>query len=304
MQACAVDKRSEEPSMYPGRPRAWCRRRGIQMSDEQRMVTEFHRAFDIVIGTSPAIPDPATCALRMNLMQEEFDELHEALTQGDVEAVAKELADVLYVVYGTAVSCGIDMAPVFREVHRSNMSKVGGHKRADGKWIKPPNYSPAHLQPILAAQGAPVRPRAASTVAGVQARRDTVLWHLQTHTSTFIPQALVSRQSQDERPASPPASEGSVRDGARLAPMPTSSTPTEGAAHATRVRRQGRAASHAALRTVRQKLHTAITPQRCQRTAVKPGLYLSLSMSSLWLPLQSFAVPCPLHAKAYRPTTV
>jgi len=50
------------------------------------------------------------------------------------------------------VSCGIDMAPVFREVHRSNMSKVGGHKRADGKWIKPSNYSPAHLQPILAAQ--------------------------------------------------------------------------------------------------------------------------------------------------------
>ena len=45
------------------------------------------------------------------------------------------------------------MAPVFREVHRSNMSKVGGHKRADGKWIKPPSYSLAHLRPILAAQG-------------------------------------------------------------------------------------------------------------------------------------------------------
>lgn len=123
------------------------------MSDEQRMVTEFHRAFDVVIGPSPAIPDAATCALRMNLMQEELDELREALAQRDVEAVAKELADVLYVVYGTAVSCGIDMAPVFREVHRSNMSKVGGHRRADGKWIKPPDYSPARLQPVLAAQG-------------------------------------------------------------------------------------------------------------------------------------------------------
>jgi hypothetical protein len=33
------------------------------------------------------------------------------------------------------------------------MSKVSGHKRADGKWIKPPDYSPARLQPILAAQG-------------------------------------------------------------------------------------------------------------------------------------------------------
>ena len=123
-----------------------------KMSDEQKMVAAFHRTFDIAIGTLPVVPDAATCALRVSLIQEEFAELCEALCQQDIEAVAKELADLLYVVYGTAVSCGIDMAPVFREVHRSNMSKVGGHKRADGKWIKPPDYSPACLQPILAAQ--------------------------------------------------------------------------------------------------------------------------------------------------------
>ena len=80
------------------------------------------------------------------------DELQAALGQKDVAAVAKELADLLYVVYGTAVSCGIDLEPVFREVHRSNMTKVGGHKRADGKWVKPPGYSPARIEPILAMQ--------------------------------------------------------------------------------------------------------------------------------------------------------
>ena len=58
----------------------------------------------------------------------------------------------LYVVYGTAVSYGIDMAPVFREVHRSNMSKIGGYKRGDGKWVKPTTYSPAAVEPILAEQ--------------------------------------------------------------------------------------------------------------------------------------------------------
>ncbi len=51
------------------------------MNDEQSMVTAFHRAFDIVIGTLPAVPDAATCALRMRLIQEECDELHEALVQ-------------------------------------------------------------------------------------------------------------------------------------------------------------------------------------------------------------------------------
>jgi predicted HAD superfamily Cof-like phosphohydrolase len=123
------------------------------MIDQQRMVEEFHRRFDILIQAMPAVPDEATHTLRMRLIQEESLELEEALARKDLSAVAKELADLLYVVYGTAVSCGIDMEPVFREVHRSNMSKVGGHKRADGKWVKPPGYSPACLEPILAAQG-------------------------------------------------------------------------------------------------------------------------------------------------------
>src|SRR5215470_19928934 len=112
------------------------------MSDEQEMVTAFHQAFDIVIGTLPTVPDAATCALRVSLIQEEFAELREALSQRDIEAVAKELADLLYVIYGTAISCGIEMAPVFREVHRSNMSQVGVYQHANGTWIGPVGYTP------------------------------------------------------------------------------------------------------------------------------------------------------------------
>ncbi len=122
------------------------------MTDAQRMVEEFHRRFDIVVADRPCVPDEATRALRVRLIQEEFEEFQQAMAQSDLQGMAKELADLLYVVYGSAVSCGIDMEPVFREVHRSNMSKVGGHKRADGKWVKPPTYSPADLQPILAGQ--------------------------------------------------------------------------------------------------------------------------------------------------------
>lgn len=125
------------------------------MTDAQHMVAEFHRTFGILAANAPRVPDENTKTLRIRLIQEEFDELKDALDQGDLSAMAKELADLLYVVYGTAVSYGIDMEPVFREVHRSNMSKVGGHKRADGKWVKPSHYSPAAIKPILTAQGAP-----------------------------------------------------------------------------------------------------------------------------------------------------
>lgn len=122
------------------------------MMQPQDMVAEFHRKFDIPVGDSPSIPSEATRQLRVRLIQEEFTELQEAMAAQDLPGVAKELADLLYVVYGTAVSYGVDMDPVFREVHRSNLSKVGGYKREDGKWVKPPTYSPADVKPLLARQ--------------------------------------------------------------------------------------------------------------------------------------------------------
>ena len=123
------------------------------MADEQAMVQAFHRTFDIVANQVPTVVEERTRELRVRLIQEEFDELKEALASDDLSSIAKEMADLLYVVYGTAVSYGIDMEPVFREVHRSNMSKVGGYKRDDGKWVKPVTYSPALIEPILAEQG-------------------------------------------------------------------------------------------------------------------------------------------------------
>jgi len=122
------------------------------MTDEQSMVEEFHRKFDILAQASPTEASEDTKRLRIRLIQEEFDELKESMAEGNLAALAKEMADLLYVVYGTAVSYGIDMEPVFREVHRSNLSKVGGYKREDGKWVKPPTYSPAKVEPLLAMQ--------------------------------------------------------------------------------------------------------------------------------------------------------
>ena len=121
----------------------------VDVYEAQQMVLEFHKEFDIHVANVPTVPDGKTQALRVRLIQEEFDELKEAFEAKDLPNIAKELADLLYVVYGTAVSYGIDMEPVFQEVQRSNMSKVGGYKREDGKWVKPTTYSPANLKPIL-----------------------------------------------------------------------------------------------------------------------------------------------------------
>lgn len=122
------------------------------MNKIQEQVTEFHRAFEILEERTPTVPDLKTAALRIELIDEEFKEFKEALEDKNLVEIADALGDLLYVTFGAAISFGIDMEPIVDEIHRSNMSKVGGHKREDGKWIKPDTYSPADLEPLLFGQ--------------------------------------------------------------------------------------------------------------------------------------------------------
>lgn len=123
------------------------------MMYEQVCVEDFHKEFSISIETKPCIPNEKEIALRVSLIQEELRELADAFDKKDVVEVADALGDLIYVVLGCAVSCGIDVEPVFREIHRSNMTKKGGYKAENGKLIKPDTYEPAKLLPILIAQG-------------------------------------------------------------------------------------------------------------------------------------------------------
>lgn len=120
------------------------------MNQTQQQVLEFHKAFQIEHHDTPQLPE--NMGLRESLIREELDELQVAFDHGDLVAVADAIGDLLYVVYGTAVACGLDMEPIMNEIHRSNMSKVGGTKNAYGKLIKPPHYSPASLEPIIEQQ--------------------------------------------------------------------------------------------------------------------------------------------------------
>ena len=126
------------------------------MNNEQKMVQEFHEFFGLTIGSVPTMPSPQDVKLRRALIAEESREFDEAAEKGDLNEVAKELADILVVVYGAAVTYGIDMEDVFKEVHRSNMSKIWPdgaiHRREDGKILKPPTYSKADVGTILEKQ--------------------------------------------------------------------------------------------------------------------------------------------------------
>ena len=147
-----------------------------------KLVEEFHNTFGAPVLETPQIPTGDRCELRVSLLQEELNELKEAIEKGDVVEVADALADLQYVLSGAVLEFGLGdkFNELFDEVQRSNMSKAcksqqeaietllhykqkdgteGYYKEEGGKWLvyrngdnkvlKSINYSPANLSEIL-----------------------------------------------------------------------------------------------------------------------------------------------------------
>ena len=116
-------------------------------------IIDFHKACKHHIGEKPTFPLNEVCKLRHTLISEEVKETLEALAKDDLVGVADGIADSIVVLLGTAVSYGIDIRPIWDEVHRTNMAKAGGKKRADGKSLKPEGWQPPKVEELLIKQG-------------------------------------------------------------------------------------------------------------------------------------------------------
>ncbi|MBN8521305.1 MAG: nucleoside triphosphate pyrophosphohydrolase family protein [Alphaproteobacteria bacterium] len=119
-------------------------------------VTEFHETYGLSVHPAPDLSCETTKALRVNLLQEELNELKEALANNDVLETLDALIDLQYVLDGAFLSFGLQHVKesAFAEVHRSNMSKLGEdgqpiRRPEDGKVMKGPNYTPPDLTPFI-----------------------------------------------------------------------------------------------------------------------------------------------------------
>lgn len=150
--------------------------------DALNQVGEFHKTFNAPILDEPKIPSSDRCELRINLLQEELDELSKAIEDNDIIEIADALCDLQYVLSGAVLEFGLGdkFIELFNEVQRSNMSKAcdtmqdaiatlshykkkdgteGYYKEINGKWIvyrngdnkvlKSIKYSPANLNDVL-----------------------------------------------------------------------------------------------------------------------------------------------------------
>jgi len=118
-------------------------------SEAFELVLECHRSFGLPVNDTTRTNSVLRAQLLIEEAREAADEL--LLPAGTKAGLAKELADMIYVAYGTAVTEGIDLDGAVRAVHESNMTKLVDGKpvmRSDGKFLKGPNYREPDMTPF------------------------------------------------------------------------------------------------------------------------------------------------------------
>ena len=125
------------------------------MREYIKMVEEFHIAFDQKDAKIPTVGSVKQGELRYTLLSEETGEYIEAVRESNLVDIADALGDQLYIIYGTILKHGLQnkIEEVFKEIHRSNMSKLGADGkpiyREDGKILKGPEYFKTNIKKIL-----------------------------------------------------------------------------------------------------------------------------------------------------------
>lgn len=125
----------------------------IKMSEYQDILRAWLTANGAVLPLHPKIPEMGQCVLAYSQLDGLNNQLRDAFMSLNRNTIAQALHALVCGVLVVACQCGVELEPVFAEIHRSNESKfIDGHRRADGKWLKGPSYTAPSLYPILLEQ--------------------------------------------------------------------------------------------------------------------------------------------------------
>ena len=116
-------------------------------------VGEFMKTFSQEVKSKSSLSSDKINILRINLIEEELEELKQSINQKNLLEVADALTDILYVTYGAGHAFGINLDKCFEEVQKSNMSKLGNDGKPiyseKGKVLKGSNYFKPDLSKFL-----------------------------------------------------------------------------------------------------------------------------------------------------------
>jgi len=118
------------------------------------MVNQFNETYKADdIRKEPTVPTASEMKAAGDIIIEELMELAIAHEKEDKVEMFDAFVDILYATAQQAHLYGFPIAAGLREVHRSNMSKLGEDGkpiiREDGKVLKGPNFSEPNLAKIL-----------------------------------------------------------------------------------------------------------------------------------------------------------
>ena len=113
----------------------------------------FMKTFGQEVKNKPGFSSEKINNLRISLINEELEELKQAMKNNDLKEVVDALTDILYVTYGAGHAFGGNLDKCFDEVQKSNMSKLGeGGKpiyNEAGKVMKGPSYFKPDLSKFI-----------------------------------------------------------------------------------------------------------------------------------------------------------
>ena len=113
----------------------------------------FMKTFGQEVKTKAGFSSDKINKLRIDLIEEELEELKDAVNKKDLKETVDALTDILYVAYGAGHAFGVNLDKCFEEVQNSNMSKLGVDGKPiyndNGKVMKGPNYFKPNLNQFL-----------------------------------------------------------------------------------------------------------------------------------------------------------
>jgi len=116
-------------------------------------VGQFMKTFGQEVKNKPGLSSEKINNLRISLINEELEELKEAIKNNDLKEAIDALTDILYVTYGAGHAFGVNLDECFDEVQRSNMSKLGEDGKPiyneAGKVMKGPSYFKPDLSKFI-----------------------------------------------------------------------------------------------------------------------------------------------------------
>jgi predicted HAD superfamily Cof-like phosphohydrolase len=113
-------------------------------------VKEWHQKMNLRFNTTIQYDELDSISIsRIRLISEEFAELCKAISEENWKEISDALADLTFVVLGTAVEFNLPFNEIWEEVRKSNLTKLGGYLDNGGKFMKPITYKAPDIDSIL-----------------------------------------------------------------------------------------------------------------------------------------------------------